>query len=550
MQKDKQFYDDFFNQYPVDVHNNPERFRAVSKLLSGRVLDVACGTGSLSDYFNGEYLGVDHSSVAIEKAKETRRKYASFLVADFAKDAFVWHKQFDCAYLGEFLEHIEDDKIVFSNLFDLIVPGGKIVISVPNADRVPDESHCREFTVPQIRRDYSKYGKITFHNWSGFKDRLLFSIQLGVPQTNEISLVMICKDEGIGIENAIVSVLPYVDNVVVSIDSKTTDNTEEIARLYADEVKMHIWTDNFSAVRNEAQKDVKSKWILFLDGHEFIESVGKLDEALMFDVDGILTTIKMENGLTFMYPRLFRSHLQFENAVHNAIDCKTTQPLPEFVIVHDRNNAQSIESIKFREEQRDRMIPQLMQKKLDENPKDQRALFNLANWHMTKNHLKEAIHFYKRCIKVTPNSDEKYFLQAQVGISHQLLGNDLRATWAFFDLEKICPDRWETKRLIGGIYMQREQFEKAVDYLVYALEPNKQKYLYNIFEHSLVELWDCIGMCFNALDNPAEAAIAWEQAEEHSTDDRQKSFFATKVRFARMRLLPSEEEPAIAEQQL
>jgi len=63
--KDKKYYDDFFKTHDVDVHNSPDRFLAVSKLLSGKVLDVACGTGTLSDYFLGDYIGVDVSDVAI-----------------------------------------------------------------------------------------------------------------------------------------------------------------------------------------------------------------------------------------------------------------------------------------------------------------------------------------------------------------------------------------------------------------------------------------------------------------------------------------------------
>src|SRR3972149_3998777 len=148
MQKDKRFYDDFFSKYPVNVHDSPDRFKAVSALLSGDVLDVACGTGTLADYYSGKYTGVDISDVAITKAKITESA------------------SFDSVYLGEFLEHIENDDVVFKNVLTILRPQGRIVVTVPNVNRVPDERHCRIFTVPQIRRGYGKYGKINFHNWS------------------------------------------------------------------------------------------------------------------------------------------------------------------------------------------------------------------------------------------------------------------------------------------------------------------------------------------------------------------------------------------------
>src|SRR4030042_1392165 len=161
MQKDKKFYDDFFAKYPVNVHDSPDRFKAVSALLSGDVLDVACGTGTLADYYSGKYIGVDISDVAIKKAYAVRRAGVKFLTLDFTKAKITESASFDSVYLGEFLEHIENDDVVF-------------------------------------------------HNWSGFKDRILFTIEPSQTHNNEVSLVMIVKDEAKGLERAIFSALPLV----------------------------------------------------------------------------------------------------------------------------------------------------------------------------------------------------------------------------------------------------------------------------------------------------------------------------------------------------
>jgi SAM-dependent methyltransferase len=536
MQKDKQFYDKFYNDNSVIVHNNPDRFGSVSSLLFGRVLDVACGTGDLSDYFLGYYVGVDFSGIAISRAREIKRKNATFKIADFAKDAFISDQKFDCAYLGEFLEHIEDDKIVFENLKDLLISGGRVVVTVPNGERVPDESHCRVFTVPQIRKEYSKYGKVTFHNWSGFKSRILFTIDLGVEPQNNLCLVMTVKDEEVGIENAIISALPYVDRVVVSVDTKSKDKTALIAECYADELKFHEWKDDFSKARNEAHENVKSKFILFLDGHEYIESVGNFRDLLFLPIDGILVTIKMENCTSFMYPRIYKNGLQFENAVHNALDCKIIKYCPDFVIVHDRPNLQSKDSARAREVQRDQMIPQIMADTLAKNPTDQRALFNLANWYMTKSDYKMAAKTYKKCLKFTPSPDEKYFVQAQLGIAHQMQDHQIRAHWYFIGLELIIPNRWETKRLLGGIKIQAGHYESALEFLVYAIDPNKQRYLYQLFGHDLAEIWDLIACCFFETNQFARAIIAWTEASSHTQDKNRKNFIATKIQLCTLLL--------------
>ena len=532
--KDKKYYDEFFKKNSAEIHNDPDRFLKISELCEGNVLDLACGTGNLADYFRGAYTGVDISDIAIFKAREIRREDTCFFVADLLENGFATSTKFDSVVVSEFLEHINNDESLFENIKNIITPNGKIICSVPNGLCVPDESHCRIFTIPQIRREYSKYGKVRFHNWTGERKRIIFSIEPDSSDMNYISLVMCVKDEEKGIENAILSTISLVDRIVISVDSATTDKTKEIAKLYADELKTHEWHDNFSEMRNLAGENVKSKWILFLDGHEYLEKIGDVKSKLLLDIDGINITVKMENGSSFMYPRIYKNGLKFENAVHNAINCKTIQYEPKFVIVHDRNNAQSEASIKARETQRNRMIPKLMKEVLNKEPNDQRALFNLGNWYMTKLDFKFALYYYKKCIKFTPSRDEKYFLQAQIGIAFLLSGHELRALWSFQRLEKLIPNRWETRRLIGGAYMQTERFKKALPFLVEALELPKKQYIYQLFGQDFCELWDLIGFCFFSLEQYPECIVAWEKAIEATNDKKRKDFFKTRLVYVKM----------------
>lgn len=534
MQKNKEYYDAFFTKNGAGVHSNPDLFLKITELCQGRVLDIGCGTGILSDYFQGDYIGVDISDVAIIQAKEVRRKSAVFVQADVQKSKLNSTAKFDSIVMAEFLEHIQDHNSLFTYLMQVLAENGKLICSVPNGCRVPDDSHCRTFTIPEIRRDFSKYGKITFYNWAGARQRIIFTIEPNKKTKNDVSLVMICKDEEKGIENAILSAIEFVDYVIISVDSKTTDKTAEIAKLYADELKTHHWDNDFSEARNVAQRTVKTDWILIIDGHEYIEKFGNVRDFLDHDLDGINITIKMENGASFMYPRIFKNGMQFENAVHNALDCKKIEYCPTFVIVHDRAGAQTEKSIKARELQRAEMLPKIMNESLKKNKNDQRALFNLGNWHMTIFDFKKALHFYKRCYKLTPSNDEKYFVKAQIGIAHLLSDHTFRALWAFFELEKLIPNRWETKRLIGGAYMQQDRFEKALPFLVEALEPNKKQYIYQLFKQDYCELWDLIGFSFFSLQKYPECVVAWEKAIEATSEQARKDFFKTRLSYVKM----------------
>lgn len=537
MQKNKQYYDKFYNKYPNNVHDSSSRFLAVSKILKGSVLDVACGTGTLSKYFTGVYSGIDFSDVAINKARSIRRKDAVFYVGDFNKEDWSFPKKFDSVYFGEFLEHIEDDKQVFQNVLKNLNPNGNIVVSVPNGERVPDESHCRTFTVSTIRRDYSKYGKVVFHNWEHFEKRILFSIEPDSIDINDMSLVMIVKDEEKGLEKSIISALPIVDRVVISVDTKSSDRTAKIAKMYADELKFHKWEDDFSKARNFAQENVKSKWILFLDGHEYIESYGDFKEKMKSDVDGIFVTVKMESGMTFLYPRIYRSYIKFKNKIHNVNECKSRRVSPEFVIVHDRINLQNEESIKERDEQREMLLPKAMKEQIKENPKNARPYFHLANYYMMRHKIDDSIYYYKKAIKYTKSPDEKFLCYLHYGSLHLTKGHTFRALWSFKDAEKLMPERWESARVLGGFYLTQKNYSKAVEYFVRALEPNQRKYSYQPMQQNRSEIWNFIGHCFAKLDQNQKAIMAWNRAFELTDDLKQKKLFQEKIKLVKT-LLP------------
>ncbi len=544
MQKDKQFYDRFFEKYPVSIHDNVPRFRAVSELLTGKVLDVACGTGMLAKYFAGDYLGIDISDVAIKKAQQERRKDAKFMQADFTQPSQYLLEFFDSFYLGEFLEHIENDEVVFQNILRNAKENARIVVSVPNGDRVPDESHCRIFTVASIRRDYSKYGKITFHTWEGFHDRILFSIEIGKENKDEMTLVMICKDEAKGIEKAIVSALPLVDRVVVSVDDATQDNTAEIAKMYADELRSHTWANDFSKARNEASQNIKSRWSLFLDGHEFIENFGKIREKMKLDVDGIFVTIRMENGMTFIYPRIYRTGLQFKHAVHNLVEVHSKTAETEFLIVHDRDNLQDKEAAERRNAQRAEMMPRLLKEQIKKNPKSSRAYFHLANFYEMQGDLKNALKNFKKVVQLSYMHDEVYMAYMNIGRIRYEKGQTIRALFNFNRADALIPDRWETARALGGFYFMQGNYKKCLPFLVRALGGNKRHFMYEPMQQNLADTWDMIANAFAKLDRFQESFEAFSRASEIETDPAKKNFFAEKAKLVAT-LLPKSEEQKI-----
>ena len=197
-------------------------------------------------------------------------------------------------------------------------------------------------------------------------------------KSNDISLVMIVKNEENGLERAILSCKDFVDKILISVDSKSNDKTLEIARKYADKVIIHEWENDFSKARNNLQQYVETKWCLMLDGHEYVKEYSNLEKALEQDVEGLFVKIEMEDGFSFYFPRIYKSSVRYKMAVHNYPDCKTTHPYPDFIIVHDRLHLQSKEAIEERGKQRKEMVFNILHGNLAKNKKDSRSLFYLA----------------------------------------------------------------------------------------------------------------------------------------------------------------------------
>jgi len=449
----KKIYNDFFKKHGKEIHADPTRFIAISKLCKGNVLDVGCGTGDLADFYKGNYTGIDVSDVAIEMAKASERKMVNFIVGDVTKSWVTPTNKADTVVMAEFLEHIKDDKMVFKNIKKWAKKDARLIITVPNGDRVPDINHLRQFTIPQLRKRFSKLGMVKVHNWSGARNRILLTVDLGKKNENLLSVVMVVKNEEFGLERAVLSCIEFVDNVVISVDYFSEDNTLEIAKLYADELKRHEWKDDFSAIRNSAQEGVKTKWSLALDGHEYVKRRGNLAEMLKLNVEGLFVTVEMDAGDKHTTNRIYRSHLKWYHAIHNAMRTKTNKKFKGFVVKHERKKGQSKKSLMKRKKQRDEMMPRLLRKEIKKNKGNIRALWYLARFFISQRKFKKTIKWYKKYLKKKGPKGERWLACLESSIAANCLGKHLLALNFLRKADIEIPNRWEISKERGLTYM-------------------------------------------------------------------------------------------------
>ena len=130
------------------------RYRVISRLCRGRVIELGCGAGELTAAIAArglDAIGVDISRRKIEAARE-RYPHLRFEREDICRTSAA-PASFDTAVLAEVLEHVDDGvgARMLAAAWRLLRPGGRLVVSVPNENCIPHPNHIRTFDCDSFR---------------------------------------------------------------------------------------------------------------------------------------------------------------------------------------------------------------------------------------------------------------------------------------------------------------------------------------------------------------------------------------------------------------
>lgn len=329
---------------------------------------------------------------------------------------------------------------------------------------------------------------------------------------NSISLVIIAKNEEKGLEKAISSCRGFVDEVIVSVDTETTDKTLEVAMKFADKVVNHKWNGSFADARNYVQKFAKTKWVLHLDGHEHVKSWDRLNEMLKENVEALFIKIIMENGFTFFFPRIVKKEVEWQHNAHNTPKSKKNKKYSEFVIIHDRINYQTQEGKDIRKKQRSEMIVKEMAEPAEKNKKDSRSNFYLGNLYLDKKEWKKAIKYYARVAKHGERKGQRWLARFHLGICYNELGKHLFALWHFLKANEEQPNRWETAKMIGTTYAFLGWHSKALELWVDSFKVNTGEFMFCPIPRNDAQTWDFMSLSFAYLKETDKMKTACSQA--------------------------------------
>jgi SAM-dependent methyltransferase len=142
----------------LNWHEEPGYWRDVTRHFDAgtRLLDVGCGSAWLGHHFE-DYTGVDVSAEAVAAARARGREV---IQADVEQPLPFADASFDGAVLKDVLEHVLDPVAVVKEVRRVLVPGGRVLASSPDAQRWvwDDYTHRRPFTRKAFRLLFEDQG--------------------------------------------------------------------------------------------------------------------------------------------------------------------------------------------------------------------------------------------------------------------------------------------------------------------------------------------------------------------------------------------------------
>jgi SAM-dependent methyltransferase len=184
----KEFYDLVGKYYPEDEiiylrPNHRVREKIIKNYLGradGLIIDIGCGSGR---YLHKNIIGAD---ISIEKLKKARGKLLVNL--DIENNLCFKENTFDFVLFSEVLEHLRNPEKALKNIFDILKPGGKLLLTTPHKLRkaieyegiepleeygITEGTHGKKYK----HRNFSKSELKTLLENSGFRILELYSIE-------------------------------------------------------------------------------------------------------------------------------------------------------------------------------------------------------------------------------------------------------------------------------------------------------------------------------------------------------------------------------------
>ena len=166
-----EYWNDKYNSKPEYEDMDQFKFENISHHISPgmTVVDIGCGNGELckvikKDHPSCEVIGIDYSDAVIKQLED--EEDIVFEIG-MAEDTGIDEESVDFVVCCETIEHVDDPQLVIGEIYRILVPGGKFIITTPYLDHIPSDEHVWEFRYEDIERLLKQFTNSWVFPWAG-----------------------------------------------------------------------------------------------------------------------------------------------------------------------------------------------------------------------------------------------------------------------------------------------------------------------------------------------------------------------------------------------
>jgi glycosyltransferase involved in cell wall biosynthesis len=454
-----------------------------------RVIDLGGGVGILAKRLHSSGSNVevwDHSWKAVKEVNDLQlgATYHPGEPSLIAVEIDLKHLSVGSASHGEVyvstecLEHLSLD--ARARVYQRAAKAAGLLVSVPNNRLGPDEEpqHTIKWTAKEFLdelRQHFEHCRVEV-----FGGYLLGVCGKLARKETTLSVCTPACDEAADIERTLASFRGAADQLVVGIDPRSTDATEEIARQYADVVftleepqgppddrmpKVH-----FAHIRNQCMERCTGDWIFMTEAHESLlegqDQLLALDELPQGARVGFVWRTGDNQRWAFPWLVTNDPRARYRRGTHNELDFPTDWfcvRLPQIATLHKRSS----ETIERRKEQRKVQNRKALTEDWVLHGNDSSLLYLGSEW--SQYDKDKAIQRLQEFLVVNRNNGAKRYharLQAAKLLAQQGDRKEARAT--LIDASTDDWSRIDHWFYLGDLALEDERYEEALQFYRYA----------------------------------------------------------------------------------
>lgn len=262
-----------------------------------------------------------------------------------------------------------------------------------------------------------------------------------------LSIGLMVKNEAKHLEKCLRSLVPILetlDSELIVVDTGSTDNTVEIAKIFTDKVYYHEWNNDFSEMRNKVLSYAKGEWFFFLDGDEVLDDAqGVIDffkskrytkfNSAFIEIRNQLTTANQAQYASFHALRFFRKEKDFcfVGIIHEQPQAKGPAAKIEGRIIHYGyiNDDKELMEYKFRRN------VELIEQVLSKEPDNIYHLVQLSQSYAMYGRFKEALGPIQKAYKLARKKGLHRHMNVINHLANVYFGNQM-----FVECEAVCEE--------------------------------------------------------------------------------------------------------------